>query len=57
MKVLTTNVEFKFTCENESCDNEDPETSDVFDLCNSGTIICPSCGSEMVVDQECIIKN
>lgn len=55
MKVLTSNIQLKFTCEN--CENTEPIYSDPIEMTESGTPICPNCGDHMVIESECIIKN
>ncbi len=60
MKVLTKNVQLMFTCKNENCPDgpsTDRYESDPVELCKSRIPICPVCGYNLSIDQECFIKN
>ena len=58
MKILTSNVQLTFTCENDKCTYVTvPVQSDPVEMTNSGVPICPECGDDMVINPECFIKN
>jgi hypothetical protein len=59
MKVLTKNVKLYFECDTDLSDCPAPqkEESDPHELTISGVPICQRCGSEMVLDPECLITN
>ena len=56
MKILTQNVKVFFECEND-CPNSESVTTDVPDLIESGTPICPICNERMTLGNECLITN
>lgn len=58
MKVLTSNVQFYASCLNFDCDNnEDKELDANTIFLSSPPPKCENCGTQLVLDQECIIKN
>ena len=60
MKILTSNVQLTFTCENENCQShidKDEYHSDPMDVCLSGIPLCSECNEETVIEPECFIKN
>jgi len=56
MKVLTKNVKIFFDCVG-TCTNIETTRTDILDLIESGNPICPVCGEQMELSDECLVTN